>query len=109
MFMNTLYSKAGASILAVGNNPGISPNSNGLPGVNEAKNLVGALLLYATIACVAGVIINAARMAFANHHGNPQQAGSSRTGALYCFAAALLIGGADFLVAFFVTAGQAIN
>jgi len=33
--------------------PGISPNDNGLPGLSVVKSIVGALLTWGLVACVA--------------------------------------------------------
>jgi hypothetical protein len=35
--------------------PGVSPNTTGLPGVNEAKQIVGALLTFGLIGSVGGL------------------------------------------------------
>lgn len=88
--------------------PGISPNSTGLPGVGEAKNIVGALLTFGAIGAVAGVAIAAIFWAIGSHSSNPHMSGRGKTGILVAFAAALLLGGADFLVGFFLNAGNTI-
>lgn len=85
--------------------PGVTPNSNGLPGITEFKNIVGALLTFGVVACVAGLVIAAITWAIGSNSSNPGLAGRGKTGVLVAFAAAILIGGADFLVGFFWKAG----
>ena len=96
-----------SSILMVG--PNISPNSNGLPGTSEAEKLVGALLTFGLIACVAGIAIAAITWALGSHSANPHMAGRGKTGVLVACLAALLVGGADILVGFFASAGGSLS
>lgn len=88
--------------------PGITPNENGLPGVSEARKIVGALLTFGLIAAVAGVAISAIGWALGSHSANPHLAGRGRTGVVVAAIAALLIGGADLIVNFFQAAGSTI-
>lgn len=88
--------------------PGISPNTNGLPGLNEARKIVGALLTFGIVAAVAGIAISAVVWALSAHNGNSHYASRGKTGVLVAAAAALLIGGADAIVAFFQSAGASI-
>lgn len=88
--------------------PGISPNTTGLPGLNEARKIVGALLTFGIVAAVAGVAISAVVWALSAHNGNSHYASRGKAGVLIAAAAALLIGGADAIVAFFQSAGASI-
>ena len=88
--------------------PGVTPNSNGLPGLVEARKIVGALLTYGLIASVAGIAISAIVWAIASNSGNPHLSGRGKGGVLAGATAALLIGGAQVIVAFFSTAGHAL-
>ena len=83
----------------------ISPNTSGLPGITELQNIVGALLTVGVIASLAGLVIAAIVWAVGNHSANPTLAGRGKTGVLVACVAALLVGGADTLINFFVTAG----
>lgn len=83
----------------------ITPNTSGLPGISELETIVGALLTVGLVAAVAGLIISAIMWAVGHHSGNPQHSSRGKTGVLASFVAALLIGGADVLINFFVAAG----
>jgi hypothetical protein len=86
----------------------VSPNSTGLPGISTLSNIVGALLTIGLIACVAGLVIAAIVWAIGTHSSNPHLSSRGKTGVLVAFAAAILIGGANVLVDFFVATGKGI-
>ena len=86
----------------------ISPNTSGLPGLNELSNIVGAMLTVGAILCVLGVILSSAVWAVASTSGNVQLVSWAKTGTVVCGIAALLIGGASILITFFVNAGSAL-
>ncbi len=86
----------------------ISPNTTGLPGISLVSNIVGALLTFALIACLAGLVLAAIVWAVGHHSANPTVAGRGKTGVLVALVAALLVGGANVLVDFFVNAGHSL-
>jgi hypothetical protein len=86
----------------------ITPNDDGLPGVVEARRLVGALLTFGLIAAVAGIAVSAIVWALASNSANPHMAGRGKQGVLASVLCALLIGGADAIVTFFQNAGRGI-
>lgn len=86
----------------------VSPNSTGLPGINSISNIVGALLTIGLIACVAGLVIAAIVWAIGSHSSNPNLASRGKTGVLVALVAAILIGGANVLVDFFVATGKGL-
>lgn len=88
--------------------PGISPNESGLPGLPVVREIVGALLTWGLVACVAGLVISAIVWAVAHHQGNYSYAGGGKTGVLASVAGALLIGGANAIVTFFSGLGGQI-
>jgi hypothetical protein len=88
--------------------PGIHQNDNGLPGISEAKKIVGALLTFGLIAAVAGVAISAIGWALGAHSANPHLASRGKVGVMVAAASALLIGGADLIVTFFQSAGSSL-
>ncbi|WP_432877457.1 DUF6112 family protein [Kribbella sp. CA-245084] len=81
--------------------PGVSPNANGLPGLPEARHLAGATVTFALVTCVVALIISAAAWALGNINGNPGYASKGRIGVLASLGAAILIGSANSLVRFF--------
>jgi hypothetical protein len=86
----------------------VSPNSNGLPGISELQNIVGALLTIGLIAALAGLALSASVWALGNHSANPVLSGRGKTGVLVSFLAAALTGGAVALINFFAGAGAAL-
>ena len=89
-------------------NPDISPNGNGLPGLGEVRRIVGALLTWGLVACVAGLVVSAMVWAISSNAGNYHGTSKGKTGALVSAVAALLIGGANAIIGFFAPAGQRI-
>lgn len=88
--------------------PPINPNTDGLPGVGEAEHIVGALLTFGVIAAVAGLVVSAIVWAVGGNSSNPHMAHRGKSGVLIALVAALLIGGANILVAFFWNAGSTL-
>ncbi|HEY3547378.1 MAG TPA: DUF6112 family protein [Propionicimonas sp.] len=88
--------------------PGITPNQNGLPGLAVLKEIVGALLTWGLVACVAGLVISVIIWAVARQQGNYGYASGGKTGVLVSIGGALLIGGANAIVAFFSGLGGQI-
>ena len=89
--------------------PHITPNTTGLPGAAEAEKIVGALLTFGVIAAVAGVAVSSIMWALGSHSASPHITTRGKTGVLVSCMAALLIGGADILVNFFVNAGSSLS
>jgi hypothetical protein len=87
---------------------GITPNDTGLPGVAEARNIVGALLTFGLIAAVAGIAISAIVWALGSHSANPHLAGRGKVGVVVAAMCALLVGGSDVIISFFQQAGSSI-
>lgn len=88
--------------------PGVSPNQDGLPGLAVVKSIVGALLTWGLVACVAGLVVSVIVWALAHQQGNYQYASSGKTGVLVAAGGALLIGGANAIVGFFSGLGAGI-
>lgn len=88
--------------------PGITPNDNGLPGLAVLREIVGALLTWGLVACVAGLVISVITWAVARQQGNYGYASGAKTGVLVSVGGALLIGGANAIVAFFSAMGGRI-
>ena len=82
------------------------PAAGDLPGSSVLTSLTNGLEGWALIAAVAGIVIGAVIWAFGNYSQNYQQAYNGRRGVLVSGLAALLIGGAPHLIAFFLGKGQ---
>lgn len=88
--------------------PGISPNEEGLPGLPVVRSIVGALLTWGLVACVAGLVVSVIIWALAHHGGNYQYASGAKSGIVVSAGGALLIGAANAIVAFFSGLGAAV-
>ena len=86
----------------------ITPNTTGLPGISELETIVGGLLTIGLVAAIAGLVISAIVWAIGHHSSNPNHSSRGKTGVIASFVAALLIGGADVLINFFVAAGHTL-
>jgi hypothetical protein len=75
----------------------VSPN-HGAPGARQMGILVGDLLFYALLGCVAGVIVGGATWALASHAGNYQHAASGKLGFLAGLGGAVVAGAAVAIV-----------
>ncbi|NTW38832.1 MAG: hypothetical protein HGA44_02920 [Cellulomonadaceae bacterium] len=91
-----------------GVDPGVTPNQDGLPGLVVVKQIVGALLTWGLVACVAGLAVSVIIWAVARQQGNYGYASGGKTGVLVSAGGALLIGGANAIVAFFSGLGGQI-
>lgn len=89
--------------------PGVNPNNSGLPGLSVLKQIVGALLTWGLVACVAALVVSVIVWAIGHHGGNYSQTTSGKTGVLVASGGALLIGGANAIVAFFSGLGAGIH
>ena len=88
--------------------PGVTSNSTGLPGLAQLRQIVGAMLTFGLVACVAALVISAVVWGFGSNSGNPHLAGRGKTGVLVAAGAALLIGAANAIVTFFSGVGATI-
>ena len=101
----TLIRLAGA---IVAEDPGVTSNASGLPGLGQLRSIVGAMLTFGLVACVAAVVIAAVVWGFGANSGNPHVAGRGKTGVVVAAGAALLIGAANAIVAFFSGVGATV-
>lgn len=101
-----VFNAAIGHILA--SDPGVSGNTNGVPGIGTAKEIVGGLLTLGLVVAVGGLIVSAGTWALASHGGNYSATSRGKQGVLVCLGAALLIGGADILVGFFSNLGSGL-
>ncbi len=103
-----MHSTVALVMLLPADDPGITPNESGLPGLPVVRQIVGALLTWGLVACVAGLVISVIVWAVARQQGNYGYASGAKTGVLVSIAGALLIGGANAIVAFFSGLGGQI-
>lgn len=88
--------------------PGISSNTSGLPGLAQLREIVGALLTFGLVACVAALVVSSVVWGFGSNSGNPHLAGRGKTGVVVAAGAALLIGAANAIVTFFSNTGSLV-
>jgi hypothetical protein len=86
----------------------IRPNTSGLPGIPQLKEIVGAIMSIGLILAVVALIIAAIVWAFGANSSNPHLAGRGKTGILVAAAAGVLCGAAVALVNFGWDLGQQI-
>ena len=98
---------SGSRVIA--GDPGVRPNTNGLPGLGVLQQMVGALLTWGLLACLAGLVISVMMWALAHHQGNYSQVSSGKTGVLVAAGGALLLGGANAIIGFFSALGAGIH
>lgn len=88
---------------------GGDPNPGGLPGSDALQSLVGGVAFWALLAALGGLIVSAAVWALSSHAGNYQHAGMGKRGTLISAGAALLIGAAPAIIAFFEDLGNTVG
>jgi len=86
----------------------IDPNSNGLPGIGQLRNIVGASMTVGLILAVLALIIAAVVWALGSNSSNPHLAGRGKLGVLVALGAAIVTGASVALVNFFWNVGQAV-
>lgn len=97
------------TIIVAATKLGGNPNSKGLPGSQALQSLVGGLAFWALLAALAGLIISSAVWALSSHAGNYHHAGMGKRGTLISAGAALLIGAAPAVIAFFEDLGNTVS
>jgi len=87
----------------------INPNSDGLPGIAQLREIVGAVMTAGLILAVLALIVSAIIWGFGANSSNPHLASRGKTGVLVSCGAAILCGAAVTLINFFWTVGQAVS
>ena len=85
------------------------PKAANLPGSDVLTGLADGLDFWALLAALIGLIIGAVMWAFGHYSQNYQQAYNGRKGVLVSGLAALLIGAAPYIIAFFVGQGHGVQ
>jgi Family of unknown function (DUF6112) len=86
----------------------ITPNSNGLPGINALRTLVGAVMTVGLILSVLALVVAAVVWGFGAHSSNPHLATRGKMGVIVACGAAIITGGAVAFVNFFWHVGQGV-
>ncbi|MDX3526338.1 DUF6112 family protein [Streptomyces sp. ID05-39B] len=89
--------------------PGISPKGGGLPGLTVLKNVVNSINMFAIIAVVGALAISLAVWAWGHHTGGHQAEANGKKGATVAAGAALGLGAANGIVAFFSGLGSQVH
>ena len=86
----------------------INPNGTGLPGIDQLRVIVGAVMTVGLILSVLALIISAIVWGFGANSSNPHLAARGKLGVLVSCAAAVISGASVTLVNFFWNVGQAV-
>jgi len=86
----------------------IDPNTNGLPGIEQLRVIVGAAMTVGLILAVLALIISAVVWGYGGNSSNPHLASRGKTGVLVSCGAAIICGASVTLVNFFWNVGQAV-
>ena len=86
----------------------IDPNATGLPGIDQLRIIVGAVMTVGLILSVLALIVAAIAWGFGANSSNPHLASRGKVGVLVACAAAIVCGSAVTLVNFFWNVGQAV-
>lgn len=86
----------------------IPPNSTGLPGIEQLRVIVGAVMTVGLILSVLALVIAAIVWGFGANSSNPHLASRGKLGVLVACGAAIICGAAVTLINFFWSVGQAV-
>ena len=86
----------------------IDPNSSGLPGIEQLRIIVGAVMTVGLIHSVLALIVSAIIWAYGSNSSNPHLAGRGKIGVLISCGAAVVCGASVTLINFFWGVGQAV-
>ncbi len=86
----------------------IGPNTDGLPGIEQLRIIVGAAMTVGLILAVLALIFAAIVWGFGANSSNPHLASRGKLGVLVACGAAIVCGASVTLVNFFWTVGQSV-
>ncbi|TFC44872.1 hypothetical protein E3T24_13975 [Cryobacterium sp. TmT2-59] len=86
----------------------IDPNTDGLPGIEQLRVIVGAAMTVGLILAVLALIIAAVVWGYGANSSNPHLASRGKLGVLVACGAAIVCGASVTLVNFFWTVGQSV-
>ncbi|MBA5224573.1 MULTISPECIES: DUF6112 family protein [Streptomyces] len=97
------------AVVQLAYDPGITPNEGGLPGLSVLKKVMGSVNLFGIIAVVGALAVSAGIWAWGHQSGGHQAEANGKKGVLVSAGAALLLGAANGIVAFFSTLGSQVH
>ncbi len=86
----------------------INPNTDGLPGIEQLRVIVGAAMTVGLILAVLALIIAAVVWGYGANSSNPHLASRGKLGVLVACGAAIVCGASVTLVNFFWNVGQSV-
>lgn len=86
----------------------IDPNTDGLPGIEQLRVIVGAAMTAGLILAVLALIISAVVWGYGANSSNPHLASRGKVGVLVSCGAAIICGASVTLVNFFWNVGQSV-
>ncbi len=86
----------------------IDPNSSGVPGIEQLRTIVGAVMTVGLILSVLALIVSAIIWAYGSNSSNPHLAGRGKIGVLVSCGAAVVCGASVTLINFFWGVGQTV-
>ncbi|MFF3088676.1 DUF6112 family protein [Streptomyces nojiriensis] len=89
--------------------PGITPKGGGLPGLDVLRNVVSSINMFGIIAVVGALAVSLGVWAWGHHSGGHQAEANGKKGAVVSAGAALGLGAANGIVAFFSALGTQVH
>ncbi|MFC0844723.1 hypothetical protein ACFH04_13545 [Streptomyces noboritoensis] len=89
--------------------PGVSPKEGGLPGLEVLRSVVNSINLFGIVAVVGALAVSLGVWAWGHHTGGHQAEANGKKGAVVSAGAALGLGAANGIVAFFSTLGTTVQ
>lgn len=96
-------------VIQLAYDPGVSPQGGGLPGLAVLKNVVNSINLFGIIAVVGALATSLGVWAWGHHTGGHQAEATGKKGAVVAAGAALGLGAANGIVAFFSALGTQVH
>lgn len=96
-------------IITIAFDPGISPKSGGLPGLDVLRSVVNSINLFGIVAVVGALAVSLGVWAWGHHTGGHQAEANGKKGAVVAAGAALGLGAANGIVAFFSALGTQVH
>ncbi|MEU8543189.1 hypothetical protein AB0C52_24930 [Streptomyces sp. NPDC048717] len=89
--------------------PGVSPKGGGLPGLDVLRSIVNSINLFGIVAVVGALAVSLGVWAWGHHSGGHQAEANGKKGAVVSAGAALGLGAANGIVAFFSALGSQVH